>query len=198
MQSPSDPLSSPRTPARLIEDALDAVASTMGYELLLVELSGAGKHRRIIVYLDRVAAADASGPGISLDDCAKMSPILSSTLDAAEADPSQEELAGVLSAPYVLEVSSPGVDRPLSRLSHFRKQLGRLAKVSTFAPLVIDSRQRNFTGRIRAVQSDPNEPTNDKVGTIVIEDPAHGEPGADAQTTIPLAAIRRANLVYEG
>jgi len=209
-QTPTDaPTSAPEAPpasakvvrpAELLEGVLAPVVEAMGYELVHTEFSGSGKHRRLVVYLDRQApevseapeADDEPGTGFSLADCTKMSPIVSSTLDAAEADPSAA-VAQVLKAPYVLEVSSPGIDRPLSKLSHFRRHLGGLAKVTTFAPLDAGSTQKNFNGRIEDVQPAAHAPQDDRAGTVTLVDPDGG-----ARHLISLDQIRRANLVYEG
>ncbi len=175
------------SPGELIEEVLDPVVSSMGYELVLAEFSGSGKHRRLVVYLDR------DGAGFSLDDCSKMSPIISSTLDAAEADPTAVGVARVLKAPYVLEVSSPGIDRPLSKLSHFARHKGGLAKVTTFSPLDAGSKQKNFNGRIEDVQPAPHAPEDDRSGSVTLVDPDGG-----SRYVIALDQIRRAHLVYEG
>ncbi|MGH1341206.1 MAG: ribosome maturation factor RimP [Nannocystales bacterium] len=174
-------------PEELLEGVLNPVVESMGYELVHTEFSGSGKHRRLAIYLDRLDG------GFSLDDCAKMAPIVSSTLDAAEADPEAAAVARVLKAPYVLEVSSPGIDRPLAKLSHFRRHLGGLAKVTTFSPLDAGSKQKNFNGRIEDVQSAPHAPEDDRAGTVTLVDPDGG-----AHQVIDLDQIRKAHLVYEG
>ena len=78
---------------------------------------------------------------------------------------------------YSLEVSSPGADRPLTKPEHFRRYLGRRARVRTREP--IDGR-RSFTGTLVAA---------DEVGVSLRE--------PERERTIPLAAIRRSNLVAE-
>jgi ribosome maturation factor RimP len=78
---------------------------------------------------------------------------------------------------YSLEVSSPGADRPLTKPEHFRRFLGRRARVRTREP--IDGR-RSFTGTLVAA---------DEAGVSLRE--------PDRERTIPLAAIRRSNLVAE-
>lgn len=197
-------------PAELLEGVLGPVVESMGYELVHTEFTGSGKHRRLSVFLDLPAPDPAQGDdppassgepqGISLDDCTKMSPIISSTLDAAEADPDASAVARVLKAPYVLEVSSPGLDRPLSKLSHFRRYMGGLAKVTTFSPLDAGSKQKNFNGRIEDVQPAPHAPEDDRSGTVTLLDPdaKTDSSGAGGRYVISLDQIRRANLVYEG
>ncbi|MBV1859743.1 MAG: ribosome maturation factor RimP [Nannocystaceae bacterium] len=176
-------------PEELLEGLLAPVVESMGYELVHTEFSGTGKHRRLAIFLDGL---DPDGV-FSLNDCAKMAPIVSSTLDAAEADPAAAAVARVLKAPYVLEVSSPGIDRPLAKLSHFRRHIGGLAKVTTFSALDAGSKQKNFNGRIEDVQSAPHAPEDDRAGTVTLVDPDGG-----AHQVIDLDQIRRAHLVYEG
>jgi len=185
-------------PEELLEGVLAPVVESMGYELVHTEFTGSGKHRRLVVFLDRPSQAEAGTGaedrgGISLDDCTKMSPIISSTLDAAEADPQAAAVARVLKAPYVLEVSSPGIDRPLAKLSHFRRHVGGLAKVTTFSPLDAGSKQKNFNGRIEDVQASSLAPEDDRAGTVTLVDRDDG-----ARYVIELDQIRRAHLVYEG
>lgn len=166
----------------LLEDVIDPVVQTMGYELVHVEWNSSGQHRRLCIFLD-------IDGGIGLADCAKMSPVIGNALDAAESDPA---VAQLLSGGYALEVSSPGLDRPLSRRGHFERQVGKRAKITTLLPLYPSSKQKNFDGRIEAVSVDPHDPDNERSGTVVLL----AEDGT--QHAIAVAQIRRANLVFEG
>jgi len=171
-------------PARRLEALLDPFLDSLGYELVHVEWTASGRHRKLIVYADR------SG-GLTLDDCARLSPLLSAALDAAEADPATPEFASLLGPPYVLEVSSPGLDRPLSRRSQFARFIGHKATIRTSAPLHAESNQRTFHGRITAVEPDAHAPTDEHRGSVTLtaeDGPVH---------CISLALVRRANLVYE-
>jgi ribosome maturation factor RimP len=176
-----------------LEAVVEPVVATLGYELVHVEWVGSGPQRRLRVYLDH-------DQGITLADCVRMSPIISNALDAAESvgatgpdgsDLGAAEIAQQLRAPYTLEVSSPGLDRPLRRRSHFARFVGHRVTVQTMAPLDPDSRQRTFHGRIEEVQSDPGRPDDDRSGVVVL----HADD--DHHHAIPLALIRRANLVIE-
>lgn len=99
--------------ARLVQLLTPAVAAT-GTDLEDVSVSPAGKRRVVRVVVDR-------DEGLTLDDVAAVSRVVSDALDAAEA--SEPELLG---GAYVLEVSSPGVDRPLTEPRHWRRNTGRL------------------------------------------------------------------------
>lgn len=171
---------------RLLEDAVEPVARAMGFEVVLLEWAGARGGRVVRVYLDHPK-------GVSLDDCTRMSGVLSNALDAAEADPATPELAALLAQPYTLEVSSPGVDRPLVRLSHFARFVGGRAVVRTFHPLPGQGGgdQRTFHGRIVGTEVDPADPADDRRGTVLLR-----SLDSDTIYKISLADIRRANLVY--
>jgi len=90
------------------------VVAAAGYDLEELAVTPAGRRRLVRVVVD----ADC---GISLDDVAEVSRAISAALDE------QDGLVG--SAPYVLEVSSPGVDRPLTEARHWRRSVGRLVSV---------------------------------------------------------------------
>lgn len=166
----------------MLESVIAPVAETMGFELVHLEWNGSGKHRRLVVYLDKEG-------GIDLADCARMSPILSNALDAAETDLALER---VLRGAYTLEVSSPGLDRPVSKRPHFERYAGRRVKVATLTPLREDDKQKNFHGIIAGYDPDPSDPDNERLGVLRLQ----ADDGAE--TLISLALIRRANLVFEG
>jgi ribosome maturation factor RimP len=128
---------------------LDPVVHAAGMDLETVRVSGAG--RRVLLRV----VVDADG-GVGLDDIALISREVSAVLDASD------ELA---EAPYTLEVSSPGVDRPLTQPKHWRRALGRLVSVPVTAsgPARAQSRAQSraetarrpasIQGRVAAVSS---------------------------------------------
>jgi ribosome maturation factor RimP len=89
------------------------VATAAGMDLESVRMSVAGRRRLLRVIVD-------SDAGVSLDDAALVSREISATLDASNA---------MGEIPYTLEVSSPGVDRPLTQERHWRRAAGRLVRV---------------------------------------------------------------------
>jgi ribosome maturation factor RimP len=103
--------------ARLVQLLQPAVEAT-GHDLEDVSVSPAGKRRVVRVVVDRDG-------GITLDDVAAVSRAVSDVLDAAE-----EVEPELLGGAYVLEVSSPGVDRPLTAPRHWRRNVGRLVKAT--------------------------------------------------------------------
>lgn len=132
----------------------------MGFELVQVRLLGGGRPTLQVTAEPR----DRSRP-MTVEDCAAISYAVSAVLDVA--DPIQQA--------YRLEVSSPGIERPLVTAEHFRRFAGERARIETEEPI---AGRRRFTGRL--VDCDG------KTVTIEIE----GGPVA-----LPLAAVRRAKLV---
>jgi ribosome maturation factor RimP len=109
--SPSSPRAS--ADAERISDLLDPAVTALGMDLEDVRITSAGRRRLLRVVVD-------SDGGVSLDDIALVSRELSATLDRVSA---------MGEAPYTLEVSSPGVDRPLTEPKHWRRAVGRLVMV---------------------------------------------------------------------
>jgi ribosome maturation factor RimP len=111
---------------RIIEPALAA----MGYELVRVQLAG-GQHRPTLqIMLER-----ADGRAVAVEDCEAASRAVSAILDVEDPIPGA----------YQLEVSSPGIDRPLTRAKDFARFAGHLARIELRFP--IDGRRR-FQGRL--------------------------------------------------
>lgn len=117
--------------ARLVEPSLNA----MGYGLVRVRFTG-GVRRSLQVMAER-----ADGVEMTVEDCASISRELSAILDVEDPVP----------GPYTLEVSSPGIDRPLVRLEDFRRFAGFEARVE--ARVAIDGRRR-FRGMLAGVQGE--------------------------------------------
>jgi ribosome maturation factor RimP len=112
---------------------LEPVAAGLGYELIDVEWSSAGKSSVLRAYIDRT-----DGSGVSLDDCERASRAIGAVLDAE--NPVGHE--------YRLEVSSPGFDRPLKTAEHFARFAGSEARIELAEP--IEGRRR-FRGRLGGV-----------------------------------------------
>lgn len=110
-----------------IDELLQPGADALGYELVAVELGG-GETSIVRIYID-------SPDGITVDDCARASRQFSAILDVA--DP--------ISNRYTLEVSSPGLDRPLAKPEHFVNAVGRGVKVKMRG--LINGRRR-FSGNL--------------------------------------------------
>jgi ribosome maturation factor RimP len=142
----------------VLRTQLASGAAALGFELVDAELSGGHQHRTLRVYID-------SPHGVTVDDCAAVSRQLSSILDVEDPFPGS----------YTLEVSSPGLDRPLVTPADFHRFQGAIIKVRLLSAL--DGR-RNFTGRLVETSAE----------SVVIE--------ADHERfRLPLAGIERARLV---
>ncbi|MDF2177068.1 ribosome maturation factor RimP [Aliiglaciecola sp. CAU 1673] len=116
-----------------LTDMLAPAVEALGFELLGIEFIRAGKHSTLRVYIDH---AD----GITVENCADVSHQVSAVLDVE--DP--------ISTEYNLEVSSPGMDRPLFKESHFQAVVGQMVTVKLRLPI---NNRRNFKGTLLQVES---------------------------------------------
>jgi ribosome maturation factor RimP len=164
-----------------IREAAERVARSEGLEVVDVEWK-IGKQRFLRVYIDRVpptqpaeaiAGEEDAGsyPKVSHSDCERVSQQLSVILDVEELIPGPG---------YILEISSPGLDRALRSEKDFRRFTGRLAKVSTTEPI---GEARFFEGRLKGTAD----------GKVRME--LKGK--ESRMVEIPLHTIRKANLVVE-
>lgn len=168
-----------------IRAAAERVAHSEGLEVVDVEWK-IGKQRFLRVYIDRLPKtgapiSDAAGTlgdrarasegNISHADCERVSQQLSVILDVEE----------LIEGPgYILEISSPGLDRELKKAADFERFAGRLAKISTTEPI---GEAKFFEGRLQGVVD----------GRVRME-----LKGREARIVeLPLEAIRKANLVVE-
>jgi len=141
----------------LIEPSLTA----LGYELVGVEYMPQGKHSLLRIYIDHEN-------GIDVDDCQQASQQISGVMDVE--DP--------LKGQYTLEVSSPGLDRPLFKAAHYERFVGEIVELRLHS--AIEGRRR-FTGTIAGVENE-----------IVLLELDDGQ-----QIELPLAGIEKANLKPE-
>lgn len=121
---------------RALLELIEPVAESLGLEVVRVRLMGGTQRRRLQIMAERPSDND-----ISVDECAKLSRAVSEVFDAA--DP--------ISGEYLLEVSSPGVDRPLTRLKDFDLFEGYEARLET--DRMIEGRKR-FKGVVAGVDGD--------------------------------------------
>lgn len=153
-----------------LKEALEERTEALGFEL--VELERAGSKTRPVLRV-RVDRPDAEpGQGVSLGDCTRVSRALEAYLDA---------LPG-MQPRYVLEVSSPGVERPLVRRRDFERFSGREVTLRGYAPLA--GRGRRLQGELLGLEDGPD---GENV-RIRLED---GE-----EVVVPREGIARAQLVF--
>jgi len=138
------------------------IAQPMGIEIVEIELLGAGKQRVLRIFIDRP-------DGVSHADCEFVSQKVGDALDAEDLIPGEN---------YTLEVSSPGVERKLTKPADFQRFAGQKAKI-VMREAVED--QKFWEGVLRGVE-----------GEAVVIEPAEGR-----LLHIPLAIIKRANLKFE-
>ncbi len=116
-----------------IERLIEPVLAEMGIELVDMEYHS-GQGRRVLrIYADRPT-------GINLDDCAMVSREIGNLLDVKD----------LLQRHYVLEVSSPGLNRPLKREKDFLRAIGQKIKVKTAVPL---KGRKNFSGVLQSFEN---------------------------------------------
>jgi ribosome maturation factor RimP len=157
-----------------IQEIADRVAESSGLEVVEVELRGGGKHRMLRFFIDKPS-------GVTHEDCADFSREVGTILDVEEAVPG---------GAYLLEVSSPGLDRKLSKAADYERFQGSLLKLSTHEP--VDG-NRHFEGRLEKLEE----------GRITLDlgqthrKPKKGHAAPAGKVEIQLANIEKANLVPE-
>ena len=157
-----------------IREIAERVAQSSGLELVDVELLGGGKARMLRVYIDKPG-------GVTHEDCSNFSREAGTIFDVEDAVPGGS---------YTLEVSSPGLDRRLSKADEFERFVGSIVKVMTREPV---NGNRHFEGRLKAFQDsrlwiELSPRKKSKKHEAV-------QPGSEVE--IQLANVEKANLVPE-
>jgi len=141
-----------------VQRPIESAVRGLGYELVGVEYLPQGRRSLLRIYID-------TPDGVTVDDCERVSHQVSGVLDVE--DP--------IHGQYVLEVSSPGLDRPLFTEEHYRRFAGSRVKLRVSPPL--DGR-RNFTGVLKGIH-------DDKV--VLVHE--------DGEWVIPLDHVEQARLI---
>ena len=191
-------------PLDTIRSAADRVASSLGLEVVDLEFQGAGKHRALRIFLEkdadgraRLAEQARTEEGASLlpkgvpvealsgtthEDCETFARDFGTMLDVEDLIPGAE---------YTLEVSSPGLERKLTKPADYERFRGSLVKLQTFAPI---ENNRHFTGRL----------TNFEGGVLTLDLSAVKQKGkakkqaaAVSSVTVELSNVERAHLLAE-
>ena len=158
-----------------VRAAAERVARSCGLEVFDVQLrrESIGTVLRVIIDRPDRGVPEPPEESVGIADCQRVSQDLSALLDVEE-----EELdEAALGRQYTLEVSSPGLDRPLRHEADYRRFQGRLAKVVTKQPL---NGQSAFSGHILRVED----------GAVLLEE-------GRRMHRVPLSQIKRANLAVE-
>ncbi len=150
-----------------LQDIIAPVVTALGYELVGVVHVPQGRHSLLRVYIDCVGD-DATG--ITLEDCERVSHQVSGVLDVE--DP--------IKGQYAMEVSSPGLERPLFSKEQFARFAGQRAKVRLHTPL---NGRRNFTGMLAGLRDEQ---------VVIVED--------GVEFALPVGSIDKAQLApdYSG
>jgi ribosome maturation factor RimP len=151
--------------ARVTELA-EPLAASLGLELAEVEYRQEGRQMVLRLYIDKDG-------GVALDDCSAVSRELTEILDVED----------FIQGHYSLEVSSPGLNRPLKKPSDFERYTGRLVKIRTFEPLADDAgnMRKTFLGELLGL--------SDSIVRLKLN---------EGQTaSIPLGKVAKANLEFE-
>jgi ribosome maturation factor RimP len=154
---------------RKVQDLVEPVLESLGYELVDLEYRREGRDMVLRFYIDREG-------GVTLDDCVEVSREIGALL----------EIEDVIPGAYRLEVSSPGLDRPLKKKEDFDRFAGSLAKIKMLNRIDPDGRgheRKTFVGRLQGIRNDS-----------VVLDLADKKGGT---VLLPLAEIDRANLEIE-
>ena len=192
-------------PIETIRATAGRVASSLGLEVVDVEFVGAGKHRALRVYVEKDAAGReklaeqaATEEGAALlpkgvpvevlsgtthEDCEAFAHDFGVMLDVEDLVPGAE---------YTLEVSSPGLERKLTRAADYERFRGSLVKLQTFTPV---ESNRQFTGRLTSFDG-----STLVLDLSAVKQKGKGRKGAAATTAvveISLSNIEKANLVAE-
>lgn len=149
-----------KRPVQIAAELAEELAGPLGLEIVDVEFRREAGGRVLRVFIDKPG-------GVTLDDCQALSQELSRKLD--EVDPIEES--------YSLEVSSPGIERPLTKPRDYERFAGELVHVRTFGPI---GGRRNFQGKLIGLDGD------DVVLRL-----------EDGDVRIPLAQVARARLVAQ-
>ncbi len=151
-----------------VREAAERVAGSLGLEIFDVEWK-IGKQRLLRVYIDRLPSPqNPAGLGVTHKDCERVSEQLSVILDVEDLIPGPS---------YVLEVSSPGLDRKLIKPADYERFVGRLAKVWVTDPI---ENQNYFEGRLAGYAD----------GMVKLN-------VRDRELAVPFSGIKKANLVVE-
>lgn len=116
----------------VLHERLEKLISSMGYELIGYEMQPQGRQMMFRIYIDKLN-------GVTIDDCSLVSHQVSAMLD----------VEGPIQSRYILEVSSPGIDRPLFTIEHYRKNIGRRVKIRLYSAI---NNRRQYKGELLRVE----------------------------------------------
>lgn len=144
----------------VLHERLVKLIDSMGCELVGCEIVSQGRQALFRIYID-------SPKGVTLDHCSQVSRQVSAMLDVE--DPIQSR--------YVLEVSSPGINRPLFEIEHYQKYIGSRVKLKLYSPI---NQRRQYQGILVRVEEENIY--------LLVDD-------SEQEIALPFSAIEKANLI---
>jgi ribosome maturation factor RimP len=156
-----------------VREIAERVAASSGLEVVNVELRGGGKARMLRIVIDKPA-------GVTHEDCANLSREVSTILDVEDVVPGSS---------YLLEVSSPGLDRDLFRPADYERFTGSLVKLTTRQPV---NGNRHFEGRLESFRDGRLT-----LALSALRKKGKVAEGADSKLEIDFTNVEKANLVPE-
>jgi ribosome maturation factor RimP len=152
-----------------ITEIAERAAQPEGIEIVEVQLLGAGRGRLLRIYIDRGTSAGDPPQGVTHADCEFISQQVGTILDIEDVIPGDS---------YTLEVSSPGLERKLSKAKDFERFVGQKAKVVLREPV---ENQRSWVGKLTGISQ----------GIVELE------PSSGRLIRFPLAQVEKANLKFD-
>lgn len=148
----------------VLHDRLMTLIESMGYELVGCELSQQGRQMAFRIFIDGLDGVKQ----VTVDDCSRVSRQVGAMMDVEE-----EFIHGH----YVLEVSSPGIDRPLFALKHYQRFVGSQVKIKLHSPI---NQRRQYKGMIKRVEGEDIY--------LLVED-------TEKEVVLPFSDIDKANVI---
>jgi len=165
-------------PLEQLRAIAERVAASRGLEIWDIQSRREAAGHVVRVFIDRPGPAATPDESVSIEDCEQVNREISTILDVEDPLPFS----------YTLEVSSPGLDRPLRGVDDYRRFAGRLAKIVVKEPV---DKQKAFEGRLRGVESGSVESGSVEGDCVVLEAP-NGR-----KHHLPLRLITRGRLEVE-
>ncbi len=196
-----------RTPLERLTLFIETTLAALGYELVAIEVTN-HREKKLRVFIDALQTGSGQNGGVGIEDCVKVTHELDQPLELSQ------EINEVFSGPYELEVSSPGVDRPLRKPQDFTRFAGEIARLHTFRPLTAEEtqaseystknpKQKNFYGVLRGFENEailfgalPEDGTRELFVRGQKKKPQKKKESAPTENLIriPLDLVSKANL----
>jgi ribosome maturation factor RimP len=192
-----------RTPEERLTQFIEAILLPIGYELVAIEITN-HREKKLCVFID-LPSSDA---GVGIEDCVKVTHTLDEPLEG------NPELEAIFKGPYELEVSSPGIERPLRKPKDFDQFQGEVARLNTFRPLTGEEtrapeyslknpKQKNFYGILRGFEPEtasilfgiiPEDGTRERFKNRTPKNKKASTAKPETLIRVPLGLVAKAHL----